>query len=34
MKKTLIILCIILLVTTLPFISIIAEIYTARTGKV
>lgn len=34
MKKTLIILCIILLVTTLPFMSIIAEIYTARTGKV
>ena len=34
MKRTLIILCIILLVTTLPFISIIAEIYTARTGMV
>ena len=34
MKRTLIILCIILLVTTLPFMSIIAEIYTARTGKV
>ena len=34
MKRTLIILCIILLVTTLPFVSIIAEIYTARTGKV
>ena len=32
MKRTLIILCIILLVTTLPFMSIIAEIYTARTG--
>ena len=34
MKRTLIILCIILLVTTLPFMSIIAEIYTARTGMV
>ena len=34
MKRTIIILCIILLVTTLPFVSIIAEIYTARTGKV
>lgn len=34
MKKTLIILCIILLVTMLPFVSIIAEIYTARTGMV
>ena len=34
MKRTLIILCIILLVTTLPIMSIIAEIYTARTGMV